>query len=62
MMCLLSACRGGQSWAAAALHPCTHIGLFHEPQATKVQFSVSPAYESRKSIVLKLASRMHKNT
>jgi len=28
-----------------------HIGLFHEPQTTKVQFSVSPANKSRKSII-----------
>jgi len=35
--------------------------LFHEPQTTKVQFSVSPANKPRKSIILKLASRMHKN-
>jgi len=51
----------GQSWAATALHPSTHIGLFYERRATKVQFSISPAYKSRKSIMLKLASRMHKN-
>jgi len=38
-----------------------HIRLFHELQATKVQFSVSPANKSGKSIILKLASRMHKN-
>jgi len=37
-----------------------HIGLFHEPQTTKVQFSVSPG-KSRKSIIPKRASRMHKN-
>jgi len=37
-----------------------HKGLFHEPQTTKVQFSVSPAIKSRKSIIPKLASRMHK--
>jgi len=42
-------------------HPSTHIGLFHEPKTTKVHFSVSPANKSRKSITLKLASRMHKN-
>jgi len=35
-----------------------HRGLFHEAQTTKVQFSVSSANKSRKSIVLKLASRM----
>jgi len=33
----------------------TQIGLFHEPQTTKVQFSVSPANKSCKSIILKLA-------
>jgi len=37
------------------------MGLFHEPQTTKVQFSVSPATKSRKSIILELACRMHKN-
>jgi len=57
----LSPFGGEQSCAATALHPSTHRGLFHEPQTTKVQFSVSPAYKSRQSIMLKLASRMHKN-
>ena len=42
-------------------HASTHIGLFHELQTTKVQFSVSPANKSRKSIILKLASRMYEN-
>jgi len=32
-----------------------HIGLFHESQTTKVQFSVSPAKKSCKSIILKQA-------
>jgi len=41
-------------------HPSTHIGLLNEPETTKVQFSVSQANKSRKSIILRLASRMHK--